>query len=428
MLGGQDFSQPVDFDALETALVAISQRVVGQVFEATLNADQSDYQGRTRACQCGGTQSYKGRYPKTFVTALGPLTLVRAYYHCRGCGCGTHPRDDALGLTERTVSPAVVRMIGLVSAVDSFAVSQLLLFELAQVRVSVKQVERTAERLGAKIAIDERQRYELESPPASTMYLGMDGTGVPVRKSQTQGRRGKHPDGSAKTREMKIVSVWSAEHLDDKGHAKVDVNSMTCSAAIESAHTPDRALVLSAFAQRVEREALRRGFYDAPVQVVIGDGALWIWKICAEIFPKALQIVDIWHAKEKLWDLGKAIYGVGTELAKQWSKARIVELKAGEIETLVQTLQSFSVTHPEALQVSGYFERNCERMRYAQFRSQGLCVSSAVVESGCKNVIGARLKKGGMHWNVTGANDIGALRSCVKSNRFDDYWYQQMVD
>ncbi len=333
----------------------------------------------------------------------------------------SHPRDEALGLDDRSVSPGVQCMIGLVSARNSFAESQYLLRGLAKVKVSASQVERTAEMLGQRIAQHEQNQTELESPPAPTLYLGMDGTGVPMRTAEIAGRAGKQPDGRSKTRDMKIVSVWSAEGRNQKGHAVVDPDSVTRSAAIESAHAPDSARLLSAFARRVEREALRRGFDQAPGQVVIGDGARWIWNLCTELFPKAIQIVDIYHAKEKLWELGKLLYGNGSDLARRWSEDRIRQLKDGDIEKLIQVLQSESSRHESVDSVIGYYQHNKERMRYATFRDQGLCISSAVVEAGCKNAIGTRLKRGGMHWTVKGANEIAALRCYVKSNRHDDF-------
>src|SRR5208283_3489971 len=73
--------------------------------------------------------------------------------------------------------------------------------QLAGVEVSAKQVERVAEALGAEIAVDERQAVEKMAPVAPTLYLGMDGTGVPMRPSEVAGRAGKQPDGSAQTRE-----------------------------------------------------------------------------------------------------------------------------------------------------------------------------------------------------------------------------------
>ena len=113
-------------------------------------------------------------------------------------------------------------------------------------------------------------------PP--TLYLGMDGTGVPVRKDELVGRTGKQPDGSARTREVKLVTLWSAQTRDKNGVPERDPGSISYSAAIESAAQKDTDDMPSAFAARVQREAVRRGFDDANRRVVLGDGAKWIWK------------------------------------------------------------------------------------------------------------------------------------------------------
>ena len=157
------------------------------------------------------------RHAKTFQSALGELRLERAYYYCEACRSGFCPRDRALGLQDASLSPALTRMVGRVGAMVSFAEGSELMGELAGVAVDPKQVERTAERLGREIAQDERDVVEPEPPAAPTMYLGMDGTAVPMRAAELEGRAGKQPDGSAKTREVKLCTVWSAEGRDEEG-------------------------------------------------------------------------------------------------------------------------------------------------------------------------------------------------------------------
>ena len=390
-----------------------------------LNADKSDCRGAELACPCGGSARYSGRRSKTFTSVLGALRLRRAYYHCDRCQRGFYPRDQVLGMTERSVSPGVVRMIGQTAARVSFAQTCTLLWELARVSISDKQAERSAESLGRQIAHDESGHAEVRPNAAKTLYLGMDGTGIPMRKEATSGRSGKQPDGSARTREVKLVSVWSAETFDQDGRPQRDPGSVSYNAAIESAASAPGDQQLSPFARRVEREARRRQFYDAERQVVIGDGAPWIWNVCHELFPDAIQVVDIFHAREKLWDLGKVIYGVGSDLTERWVEDRAAELKRGDTDALLAALSKHRNTHKEAVQAMGYFRNNRKRMRYAEFRAQGLCVSSGVLEAGCKNAIGSRLKRGGMHWSVSGANAIIALRCCVLSNRFDDFWHRK---
>jgi hypothetical protein len=414
------------FEAIELGARQQALTMAARVIQRQLNADRSDFNGLALPCPgCGEAARYAGRREKTFTTALGPMTLERAYYDCAACAHGFCPRDRALGVEGSSLSPAVTRMVGQGAARVSFVESSNLLGELAGVRVGAKQVERTAEALGVEIAHDERQIVEPAPPVAPTMYLGMDGTGVPLRAAELVGRAGKQPDGSAKTREVKLVTLWTAEKRDPQGLAVRDPGSISYSAAIESAATLDTDSELSPFAQRVEREARRRGFPQAQRRVVLGDGAPWIWNLAEEIFPGAIQIVDLYHAKGRLWDAAKAIYGAGSDLAEQWAKQRRDELDRGELSRLVKALRAHAPSNEQARQCLLYIVRNRRRMRYPSFRAQGLCVATGVVEAGCKVVVGTRLKRAGMHWTVAGADAILALRCSLLNGRFDDFWLRR---
>jgi hypothetical protein len=411
----------LDFEAVESAARRRALSVAARAVEQRLNADMSDHVGPTFPCPCGKVARYAGRRDKTFTTALGEMTLSRAYYHCQDCSTGFCPRDRALGIEDTSLSPAVTRMVGLAAAMVSFEESDELMGELAGVAVGAKQVERRAEALGREIAQDERTVVEAEPASAPTMYLGMDGTGVPMRASELVGREGKQPDGSAKTREVKLVTVWTAESRDKEGTPVRDEGSISYSAAIESAASRDEE-TLSQFAQRVEREARRRGFDQAERRVVLGDGALWIWNLADELFPGAVQIVDLFHGKGHVWDVAKAIYGAGSDLGEQWAKQRRDELEDGKIDAVLAALRVHAGANDEARKCFGYVTSNRERMRYPEFRAQGLCVSSGVVEAGCKTAIGTRCKRSGMHWTVAGADAIIALRCCKLSGRFEGFW------
>jgi hypothetical protein len=412
-----------DFEAIEVAVRREALRVAGLAVACRFNADHSDHAAPTRLCPCGGRARYAGRRPKTFTTVLGDLDLERAYFHCDRCGAGCCPRDRALGLEGGSLSPRVLRMVGLVGARVSFEEGHGLLDDLAGVDVPTKQVEREAERLGREIAQDERRVVEPETdreiPP--TLYLGMDGTGIPMCASELEGRKGKQEDGSAKTREVKLVTVWSAEGRDDEGVPVRDEGSVTYSAAIESAASRDTDKEPPEFARRVLREAARRRFEQAPRRVVLGDGAEWIWNIASEQFPGAIQIVDRYHANEHLCAAAKAIYGPHSDLHKEWAHQRCTELKAGKLDAVLAALD-IHAPREEAQACREYIRKNRNRMRYGEFHDAGLCTSTAVVESGCKRAIGLRLKEGGMFWTVAGADAVIALRCCQLSGRFEDFW------
>ncbi len=159
-------------------------------------------------------------------------------------------------------------------------------------------------------------------------------------------------------------------------------------------------------------------------------GAAWCWatgppgspNLACELFPGAIGIVDLFHAKQHLSDVAKAIYGPGSDLAAQWARQRHEELDEGKLDDLLAALRVHADANHEARRCLDYITANRDRMRYPEFRAQGLCVSSGVVEAGCKVAIGTRLKRAGMHWTVAGADAIIALRCSKLSGRFADFW------
>ncbi len=424
MLVGREAAQALDFEAVETAVRRQALRFAARVVEQRLNADHSDFTGPSRPCSCGQKARYVDRREKQFQSVLGELRLRRAYYYCAACRRGFCPRDRQLGMEGTSLSPALTRMVGTVGALVSFQEGSELLQELAGVEVGAKQVERTAEALGAEVGEDERQQVEAwqEEPLPPTLYLGLDGTGIPMRAEELQGRAGKQADGSAQTREVKMCAIWSAEARDAEGLPRRDEGSVSYSAAIESAATRDTDSQGAEFTQRVEREAKRRRFPQATRPVVIGDGAPWIWNVAEELFPQAIQIVDRYHVKEHLSQVAKAIYGTQDEAAPRWAQRRHQELDAGRWRALTQALARHAPRSPEARNCLQYLQRNRHRMRYPDFHAQHLCTSSGVLEAGCRVVIGSRLKRSGMHWTERGSNAIIALRCYKLSNCFEDFW------
>jgi hypothetical protein len=123
--------------------------------------------------------------------------------------------------------------------------------------------------------------------------------------------------------------------------------------------------------------------------------------------------------------VAKAIYGAGTDLAEQWAKLRRDELDEGNMDAVLDALRVHAPTNQEARKCLGYVVNNQHRMRYPLFRAQGLCVSTGVVEAGCKVAIATRLKRAGMRWTIAGADAIIALRCSKLSNRFDDFWQRR---
>jgi hypothetical protein len=195
-------------------------------------------------------------------------------------------------------------------------------------------------------------------------------------------------------------------------------DSTTYTGAVETAEE---------FGQRLDQEAGKRGWSRALIRVVMGDGAEWIWNLAALHFPDAIHIVDLYHARQHLWELARRLYPNEAGKQRAWMQAHQQRLlDKGKIEKLVGALRSIKSNNPEIAEKirteADYFERNAERMRYPRFRRQHLFVGSGVIEAGCKTVVASRLKRSGMFWTIRGANAILALRCSLLNGRFEDYW------
>lgn len=377
------------------------------------------------ACSCGAEAYYHDRRSKQLLTALGPVGFERAYYVCPQCHSGQSPRDGQLDVEGTQYSPAVRRMMAVVGSESSFDHSREQLELLAGIEVTAKAVERQAEAIGDDIEacqqIEMHRAKQLELPevchPAvPILYIEMDGTGVPVVKAETEGRTGKVDGQPPHTREVKLGCVFTQTGTSPEGRPVRDQDSTSYVAAIETAEQ---------FGLRLYTEAWRRGWSRAKNKVVIGDGAVWIWNLAEQHFPGAIQIVDLYHARQHLYELSVKLFPSDHKTRKRWIARCLDRLDRGKIEALVQILRgSPPATDELAKTVANeavYFQRNAKRMRYPDFRAQGMFVGSGVVEAGCKVVIGSRLKCSGMFWTVRGANAIIALRCCRLSRRFEDY-------
>jgi hypothetical protein len=346
---------------------------------------------------------------------------------CPHCHTGQFPTDVELDIENTEFSPGVRRMQAVVGQEAPFDHGRQQLKLLAGLEVTTKAVERTAEAIGEDIAAGEqeeiRRAVQLDLPiiigePIRILYVQMDGTGLPVVHKETVGRQGKTDGQPAHTREAKLGCVFTQTAWDEEGYPIRDPDSTTYTGAIETAEE---------FGKRIYLEAWNRGWSRAEKKVVMGDGAEWIWNLAEQHFPGAIQIVDLFHARQHLWELARKLHPNDEASQKAWMKVHQRRmLDKGKIEKLVGTLRSIDSDNLEVADKlrteADYFERNAERMRYPKFRRQHLFVGSGVIEAGCKTVIGSRLKQSGMFWTVRGANAIIALRCCHLNGHLENYW------
>ena len=416
-----------DLEAVEMAVRSALHRAGAAALTELLQFPAPRADQRTLPCACGHLAHYRELRSKPVLTAVGTVEVLRPYYLCPHCHAGQFPADAELDIENTEFSPGVRRLQAVVGQQAPFDHGRQQLKLLADLEVTTKAVERTAEAIGENIAAREQeemqQALQLDLPAGAgevvpILYVQMDGTGVPVVKKETVGRQGKTEGQPSHTREVKWGCVFTQTAWDPQGYPLRDPHSTTYTGAIETAEE---------FGKRLHGEAWRRGWGRAGKKVVMGDGAEWIWNLAEQHFPGAIQIVDLYHARQHLWELVRRLHANDEVKQKAWTKVHQRRLlDKGKIEKLVGALRSIVSTNPEVVEKirieADYFERNAPRMRYPKFRHQHLFVGSGVIEAGCKTVIGSRLKQSGMFWTVRGANAIVALRCCHLNGRFEDYW------
>ena len=416
---------------MEIAIRSTVQQTGADALTELLRFQPPDDGHRTVPCACGQTARYEEMRARPILTVVGWARIHRPYYLCPACHSGQFPADAQLDINKTDFSPGVRRMLAAVGSEAPFAQGRDPMKLLAGLEVTAKAVERTAESIGKEVEARQQQDIRrakqlhlpaMPGPPIPYLYVQMDGTQVFVVQSETEGRVGRTPGQPARTRECKLGVVFTQTTVDDQGRPIRDENSTTYVGAIETAEE---------FGLRIYSEAWNRGWDRATIRVVMGDGSHWIWNIADQHFPGAIQIVDLYHAREHLWDLARKLYPADEAAQKRWLIRKLDWLENGKTEKLVAVIRKLTDANPNPELVKSirieadYFDSNRDRMRYPEFRKQNLFVGSGVIEAGCKNVIGSRLKQSGMFWTVRGANAIIALRCCCISGKFEGYWEER---
>lgn len=151
-------------------------------------------------------------------------------------------------------------------------------------------------------------------------------------------------------------------------------------------------------------------------KVIIGDGAKWIWNWADDNYPGALQILDFYHAKEKLVLFARHQYKQ-EETRLSWIKEQSGKLLDNRLEDVISTLNICRAMNIEAKlakqKAIDYFVEHDDRMQYKTYREKGLMIGSGPIEAAHRSVIQQRLKLSGQKWSISGAQAIANLR-CYK--------------
>ena len=399
--GAQDLAE------LEQFAVEVSRAAGRAVVEQGLPKmdETSGYRKSSFSCDCGRKAKFVGYRERWVGTLFGPVRVKRGYYHCRHCKTGRVPWDREQGLSKLLYSPTVKALVAQAAGRLPYKESVALLEQFTGLRIEESVAEGIVAEVGGGLRDEEEAwmtGYDcgeitlLVAEAPKRLYVGMDGTSA-------------HIDGD--WREVKTGVVY------DAAEGKDGVDEATNLRYVAAQEPADN------FGHRLYVAAAQAGVEDAAEVVVIGDGAEWIWNLAQHHYPRAIQIVDYWHACEHIHDLAKAYYGEGTQKGKRWAQDHCRWLKKRGASTLLRALKRMRPKTDEQREAVrrqlGYFTNHRHRMQYARFREAGLMIGSGPVEAGCKTVVGTRLKRAGMRWSRPGAEAVLAIRTALLSGHID---------
>ncbi len=277
-----------------------------------------------------------------------------------------------------------------------------ILQELLGISIGGKQIQRLSEHYGQKLeAIEENYQQDMSQVPlvvpktcSEPVYITADGSMVYTLEEGWK--------------EMKLGRIYT-----ESSRAQIQENRTEIMESLYVCTLGNN----KEFCKKLEP-------YIEPYKhkVFIADGAKWIWNWVEDFYGDSVQILDFYHAIEKLGSYASLAYK-NPEERQQWIDCQKQRLKSDEVEEVIKDLKNISSETDEmdkALkEVTGYYENNITRMKYGTFIKKGYLIGSGSIESAHRNVIQQRLKLSGQRWSIGGAQRIANLRAYRKSNRWE---------
>jgi hypothetical protein len=443
-----------DLQVLEQRVLTACLSLGRTMMEQILNhAGEEAERPARRDGECGHRQRLVGMRSKQLHTLMGKVIIRRAYYQClveegeqsAQCSHGQVPYDEVWGPFRGRTSPGVKKLLGKLVARMTLSEAVETWTSILPLSLSERQALNLIQPVGEALREQEDEQIQTlfeqaenrKTQPSEQSAVA----GVPIRRLyvETDGvmarmRRGSVPMEEAETkrkgdvyREIKVGAVFEgvpgrerselvpSVFLDEPGPIKYIARRMSA----------------EEFGPFLYTLAQSYGLDRALEVVILGDGARWIRRLVEEHFPRAVHIIDLYHAREHVWKVANAIYGSGTSQGAAWAKQADDLLSHGKIEDLVQMIEklpdipaepdaSRSVPQVEA----DYFRSNAERMRYHAFRAKGMHIGSGIAEAACKTVVSTRAKRSGMRWTPDGLDAVLALRTSVLNQSYEPFWDQ----
>jgi hypothetical protein len=375
---------------------------------------------------CGQTLTrLSADHPRTFDTRFGSITVGRTRGWCKRCHKWRAPGDAALGLEETAgYSPGVQDMAALLASKMPVADASLVLEHLTGVKLPRATLDREARRQGQRAqrlrtqldqqAPTQKNQLELTLEPYQ-MIIQLDAWNIRERddwgKSAALRRQGQEPE------RWHWIYTGTCFRLDHRGRTAGGRPVITERGFVATRQGMD------ALRAQLHAEALRRGLGQAAGALVIGDGAVWLWRLADDRWPQARQRLDFYHAVQPLAAVGRALFGEDQAQLKTWLKPLVKQLKNELAVKVIRQLEDALAGLAEGLTAKAvakevhYFHEHQERMDYRAGRRAGEPIGSGPVEATCRQTQ-CRFKRPGQFWSEAGDEALLCLEMFWRNGRW----------
>lgn len=417
----------VSLASLETELRECLRQAGGQALGAFLGSALGTAVAEL-PCACGGVVHYQRRRAAVVWSVFGRVAYTRAYYAGCACGRGQAPLDEAYGIEPGQVSAGLAKLLSVAGVELPFAHSAQWLKEFLLFEVSENTVRHETQQMGQ---LQREREGELQRQSQDEAYLQTrwrEPWGVPDRlyglidagKVRIEPRDSASKQGQTEAwRDLK-VGCWCEAEV-------VPVRQQSGRQREKSARdqTVSRAKHLRYYCDITEAQTFGELLWARGVEakadlarevVFVCDGATWIWKLVERYYPQAVQIVDWYHAADRLQRVAQVAFPLEAERAR-WLEAMTEALWQGRVAEVIRACQALTAC-AEAQDAATYFFNNEARMHYDRFRAAEYMIGSGTIESGCKQIITQRLKCSGAQWTVAGAAQTAKARAAWLSGEW----------
>ena len=381
-------------------------------------------------CACGGKLAYQRKRAATIWSVFDKVVYKRDYYAGCTCGQGCAPVDQRYGIEPGKVTAGLGRLIALSGIKEAFDagrkwLQEYLLFEVSENTIrsetqTIGDLQRQAEAALVKAMHSEaglQKREQSQSVVPDILYGSLDAAKVRIEPRTQQE---KVVENRETWRDLKAGCWYEAEPVPrrqqsvrqaDKAQREgvvLRAKNQQYFCDIDQADQFGKLLWATGCAVNADR---------ARILVFICDGAVWIWNLIAQYFPNAIQIVDWYHAADRLKRIAEEVF-CNVEERQAWLEGVTEELWQGHVEAVIAACLPLAKTSVFARQSLSYYTNNRERMRYDQFRTAGFMIGSGIIESGCKQIVTQRLKLPGAQWSLEGAILIAKARAAWLSGHW----------